>query len=116
MYIGPAAETKELPEELADREKTNATAETTPQGHWGKRATGAGEQVVALESELAGAKKGHAHSITISAQSKGNATNARAEPKSCTVRLGEVEQASELARANRDDARKQFPRSAKAAR
>lgn len=65
--------------------------------------------------ELAEAKDAHAQLVDISAQPKADATKARADLESCKTRLIKVEQATKLASARPDDARKQSGESAETA-
>lgn len=58
----------------------------------------------------------HVRQVGISEQSKSKAATARADLRSCLVRLGEVEHASKVAIASPDDAWYQSMESAKAAR
>lgn len=101
---GLSAELKELREKLADREKTDATLESTPRGRGGKQATAAEKRLNALKVELANAGAAHVQLVDLFARSECNAVKVWADLESCKARLGKVKKALKLATDRLDDA------------
>lgn len=100
---------------MGDHKETDATAKATQKFRGSKSATAADKWVTALGAELAEAKGSHAWLVAISAQCEADATKAQVDLGSCKVHFGKVEQATRLADASLDDARKQSAKSAKVA-
>lgn len=94
---GLATGAKELKEKLSNREKADAAAKATSKGRGKKGATAANKRTVALKAELADAGAAHARLVHISARSKADANEKRADLKGLKTCFADVEQEAKLA-------------------